>query len=92
MYLCKNDQAVNESCSCVLGIVKEQKTLRDALLNKVDKVQEERNDMAAQVSGDDLKLRDFKDLISDLERECLNLENDRFLVIKKLQEQETTIS
>ena len=75
----------------LLDATKEYKTLRDALKNKVGKVEEENQALASDLRVDVLNLKDNKDLVSELERQCVNLENERFLAIKKLQDKESQV-
>ena len=70
----------------------EQSSLRDALKLKFVRNEEDRGKMAIQLRDQEEKAHTLKVLMDELERDCLHLEEKRFMTIKVLQDQEAKIA
>ena len=70
----------------------EQLSLRDALKLKFARNEEDRGKMAIQLRDQEEKAHNLKVLMDELERDCLHLEEKRFMTIKVLQDQEAKIA
>ena len=70
---------------------KEQKAHRDGLKVKLGKVEEEKNAVGSQARTDEDRLRELKDMMEDLTKDCLKLEEERFISVKAIQDKEVHV-
>ena len=76
----------------LINFTKEQYCLRDALKNKLVKVQEEKDGVFLNARDLEEHLRNLKDQMDTLQYDCVQLEEQRFNRVRELQEQEAKIS
>ena len=76
----------------LINFTKEQHCLRDALKNKLIKVQEEKDGVFLNARDLEEHLRNLKDNMDTLQYDCVQLEEQRFNRVRELQEQEAKIS